>query len=73
MAGPKSEPPIPMFTISVNGFPVNPFLSPEIISFEKFLILFFTSKLLALHFFHQQKQQHFLALNAVCKTALFSV
>jgi hypothetical protein len=43
MAGPKSEPPIPIFTISVKDFPVYPVLPPAIISFEKDCIFLFTS------------------------------
>ena len=34
MAGPKSEPPIPILTTSVKALPVNPFFSPEIIAFD---------------------------------------
>ena len=74
MAGPKSEPPIPIFTISVNGFPVNPFLLPEITSLEKFLILFLTEYTSGITLTPSTKTLvDSFARKAVCKTALFSV
>jgi hypothetical protein len=61
-------------TISVNDFPVKPFLFPEITSLEKFLILFFTEYISGITLTPSTiTLADSLARKAVCKTALFSV
>ena len=74
ITGPKSDPPIPMFTTSVISFPLKPLCSPEITFSEKTFI--WLSTFLIPGFMFSPSTRISLSeksLKAVCKTALFSV
>ena len=74
MTGPRSDPPMPMFTTSVNALPVNPFLFPEIILSEKLRMCSRTSDTSGTTFSPSTFMvSDFRARRAVCSTALPSV
>ena len=74
IAGPKSLPPIPIFTTSVNALFVYPFYSPFTTSLVKVSIFAFTAKISGITFLPSTKTVSVsLARKAVCKTALSSV
>ncbi len=74
MAGPKSDPPIPIFTTSVNDLPEYPLHSPEITESVNSLIRRFTSYTSSTTFTpFTITVSEYLARNAVCNTARPSV
>ena len=74
MSGPRSEPPIPMFTISVIDLPVYPFHFPEITLLLKLLIFLKAACICGLIFLPPtNKGSSEVLRKAVCKTSLPSV
>ena len=74
MSGPKSDPPIPIFTISVIDLPEYPFHLPEITLLLKLLIFLKAVCICGFIFFPSIRiGSSELLLKAVCKTSLPSV
>ena len=74
ICGPKSEPPIPILTMSVKGLPLYPCMTPCLIPSLYNCMLFFTSSIFSITDSSCITiVSFFSALKAVCNTSLDSV